>query len=78
MVYAHREQSDLFTSALLVESPCDLALDPVARDGPFDRINRTLSLSRIASSMASMILAELLGVAFPAHHLLADECLLAF
>ena len=34
--------------------------------------------SRIASSMASMIFAALLGIAFPAPHLLADECLLAF
>ena len=45
---------------------------------PSDKISRTLSLSRIASSRASMIFAALLVVAFPAPQLLADECLLAF
>jgi hypothetical protein len=62
------------SSRALVTSPSTQSLAMA----PSDRINRTLSLSRIASSMASMIFAELLGVAFPAHRLLADECLLAF
>ena len=78
IIYTQGKENDLLTCALLVESPCDLASTQSLAMAPSDRINRTLSLSRIASSMASMIFAELLGVAFPAPHLLADECLLAF
>ena len=78
LIYTQGKENDLLACPLLVESPCDLASTQSLAMAPSDRINRTLSLSRIASSMASMIFAELLGVAFPAHHLLADECLLAF
>jgi hypothetical protein len=41
-VYAHREENDLLTRALFVESPCHLTLDPVARDGTLGQDQQNL------------------------------------
>jgi DNA invertase Pin-like site-specific DNA recombinase len=65
------------TNAAQLSNQTDFSGTPLARR-THCRLHRGKAQMGSRRVLASMIFAALLGVAFPAPHLLADECLLAF
>jgi hypothetical protein len=43
VIYAHGKENDLLVCALLVESPCYLTFDPIARDGTLGQDQQNLA-----------------------------------